>query len=136
MNRRTLIASAITLPLLGAAKMAEIRRPLRDFRSVVLDASGNGTVTFGPQRPNTQWIVTHLSTSVSTHVLEPTLKVYRGTVNPGSFVSGTFAGSNDTDSDVNDPPLFPGEYYTAQWTGGDVGARATISFSGEEVTGG
>lgn len=116
--------------------MAEIRRPLRDFRSVTLDASGSGSVTFGPQRPNTQWVVTRISTTVSTNVLESTLNVYRGTANAGSFITGTFSGSNDTDSAVNDNPLYPGEFYTAVWTGGDVGARATIAFNGEEITGG
>lgn len=110
-------------------------RPLRDSRVVTLDANGQGSVLFGPQTPNTRWIVERYTVRTSTNVLEPTANVYRGTPFPGGQISGTFSGSNDTDSDVNDGPLYPGEYYTCQWTGGDVGATATISFSGQEISG-
>jgi hypothetical protein len=115
--------------------MTENRVPLRDSRSIVLDAAGQGSVIFGPGRPNTRWSVQRYSVQVSSNVKEPTANVYRGTPNAGTFVSGTFSGSNDTDSDVNDNPLYPGEYYTCVWTGGDVGAVAIISFGGEEITG-
>lgn len=115
--------------------MAETERPLQDSRSVVLDGSGQGVVIFGPSRPNTRWVVSRLSVQVSSNVNEPTANVYRGTVNPGTFITGTFSGSNDTDSQVTDSPLYPGEYYTCQWTGGDAGASATISFGGTEISG-
>jgi len=107
-----------------------MQRPLRDSRSVVLDASGTGTVVFGPSRD--PWTIQRMSVRVSSNTNEPTANVYRGTVNPGSQISGTYSGSNDTDSQVSDNPLYPGEYYTCQWTGGDVGATATISFAGIE----
>lgn len=112
--------------------MAE--RPLRDSRSVILDASGNGTVTFGPSRPGTSWVISLVTVSVSSSTLQPTASIYRGTVNPGSKITATYSGSQDTDSDVNDNPLYPGEVYTCQWLGGDVGATATISFVGTEET--
>lgn len=110
-------------------------RPLRDSRVVTLDGAGQGSVIFGPSRPNTRWIISRYSVRVSSNANEPQANVYRGTPNPGSQISGTYSGSNDTDSDVADNPLFPGEFYTCQWTGGDPGATATISFSGEEVSG-
>lgn len=110
-------------------------RPLRDSRVVTLNGSGEGSVTFGPSRPNTRWIINRYSVRVSSNTAEPTAIVYRGTINPGSQISGTYSGSNDTDSEVSDNPLFPGEFYTCHWTGGDAGATATISFSGEEITG-
>ena len=109
-------------------------RALQDFRSVVLDASGNGTVTFGPDRANTSWLVKRASVKTSTNVNEPIASIYRGTANPGTLITATYSGSQDTDSDINDNPLYTGEYYTCQWTGGDVGATATISFGGTEVT--
>ncbi len=109
-------------------------RPLRDSRTVVLNGSGTGTVTFGPGRPNTTWLIERMSVKVSSNTNEPVASVYRGTVNPGTLISSTYSGSNDTDSQVSDNELYPGEYYTCQWTGGDSGATATISFSGTETT--
>lgn len=105
-------------------------RPLRDSRSVVLDASGNGSVTFGPTRD--PWTIQRMSVNVSSNTNEPQAIVYRGTVNAGTKISDTYSGSNDTDSAVNDNPLYPGEVYTCRWTGGDVGATATIAFGGIE----
>lgn len=107
-------------------------RPIRDSRTVTLDANGTGTVSFGPTRANTYWFIRTLSVSVSSNTHEPTASVYRGSVNPGSLITATYSGSQDTDSDVNDNPLYPGEVYTCQWTGGDSGAIATISFTGTE----
>jgi hypothetical protein len=107
-----------------------VARALRDSRSVTLDGSGNGAVTFGPSR--TAWLIERMSVRVSSNTDEPQANVYRGEPNPATQISGTYSGSNDTDSQVSDNPLFPGEYYTCQWTGGDPGATATISFSGRE----
>lgn len=115
--------------------MAKTERPLQDSRYVTLDANGQGIVTFGPGRPNTNWVVQRISVSVSSNVNEPTAKLYRGTINPGTLITGTYSGSNDTDSQIADNPLYPGEYYTCQWTGGDVGASASVSFGGTEYTG-
>jgi hypothetical protein len=101
---------------------------------VTLDGSGNGSVTFGPDRGNTQWIIRRASVKTSTNISEPIASIYRGSVNPGTLISATYSGAQDTDSDINDNPLFTGEYYTCEWTGGDPGATATIAFSGTEVT--
>jgi hypothetical protein len=115
--------------------MAETERPLQDSRSVTLDANGYGVVTFGPGRPNTRWLVNRISVQVSSNTNEPTANVYRGTINPGTFITGTYSGSNDTDSQVSDNPLYPGEYYSVEWVGGDAGATAIVSFGGREFSG-
>lgn len=104
---------------------------VRDSRSVVLDGSGNGSVTFGPDR--FPWIIQRVSVRVSSNTNEPQANIYRGSVNPGSFVSGTFSGTNDTDSNLNDGVLNIGEQYVCAWTGGDAGATATVSFYGMEA---
>lgn len=104
---------------------------VRDSRSVVLNGSGNGSVTFGPDRY--PWIIHRVSVHVSSNANEPQANIYRGSVNPGTFVSGTFSGTNDTDSNLNDGVLNIGEQYVCQWTGGDAGATATISFYGIEA---
>lgn len=104
---------------------------VRESRSVVLDGSGNGSVTFGPDRY--PWIIQRVSVRVSSNTNEPQANIYRGSVNPGSFVSGTFSGTNDTDSNLNDGVLHIGELYVCEWTGGDAGATATVSFYGVEA---
>lgn len=109
-------------------------RPLRDSRTTTLDGSGNGIVSFGPGRPGTYWTIRTASVKVSSNTNESTASLYRGTVNPGSLISATYSGSQDTDSNINDNPLFPGEVYTCQWIGGDPGATAIISFTGIEET--
>lgn len=112
--------------------MAESRTPIRDTRSVTLDASGNGSVQFGPGRPNTRWIITGVSVSTSTNTLEATGVLRRG----GERISETFtASSGDSDNALPDAPLWPGETYTFTWSGGDVGARADLAFRGEEISG-
>lgn len=110
-------------------------RPLYDNRTVTLDTSGEGQVTFGPGRPNTFWVINQITVRTSTNKREPIARVYRGDVNQGSLRSGTYSGSDDTDSEFRDGPLFPGEYYTCRWTRGDNASVATVTFIGTEYTG-
>lgn len=112
----------------------ETTRTLRDSARVTLDASGNGQVRLGPGRPNTRWLIKRISVTTSTNTLEPEAKVYRGSVGDAAFVTGTFTGSSDTDPGV-DEELHPGEQLIVRWTGGDVGATATATWYGDEITG-
>lgn len=104
---------------------------VRDSRSVVLDGSGNGTVTFGPDRY--PWIIHRVSVRVSSNANEPQANIYRNSVNAGTFVSGTFSGTNDTNDNWSDGILNIGELYVCEWTGGDPGATATVSYYGVEA---
>jgi len=108
-----------------------MRQRLQDTKRITLDGSGNASVIFGPGRPNELWTVNRVSCGVSTKVLEAQFKLYRGNVGPGSFISGSVSGSTgDTDDGLNEV-LNAGEYLTAQWTGGDVGATATVTYWGD-----
>ena len=109
-------------------------RRLQDFRRVVLDASGRGQVSFGPQRSGTWWTIARVAVSVSTNTLEPTASIYRSVIEPSRLISSTFTGSRDADDGLNED-VYPGDQLIVQWTGGDVGATATVSFSGEEMSG-
>ncbi|MBG0819132.1 hypothetical protein [Planomonospora sp. ID82291] len=112
--------------------MAQSTIPIRDTRSTTLDGTGGGSVQFGPSRPNTRWLIQGVSVNVSSNTEEATGVLYRG----GERVSETFtASSGDSDNDLPAIPLWPGETYRFQWTGGDAGATATLSFRGEEITG-
>lgn len=108
--------------------------PLRNSASVVLDASGNGQVRLGPGRPNTRWLIRRISVQTDTSTLVPQARVYRGGVGAATFITGTFVGSFDSDDAVNEE-LFPGDFLTVAWTGGDVGATATATWFGDEITG-
>lgn len=103
---------------------------LQDTRRIVLNASGTGTVSFGPGRPNEKWTVSRVHVECSTHTLESQATLYRGTVGVGSAISSTISGSTgDTDPDL-DETLWSGETLSIQWTGGDVGATATVAYWG------
>jgi hypothetical protein len=111
--------------------MAE--RPIRDTVTTVLDGSGNGSVFFGPGRPNTRWVITGVSVNASTKDLEATGVLYRGS---SERISETFsASSGASDNALPDDPLWPGQVYTFTWTGGDPGATGTLTYRGTEITG-
>lgn len=96
---------------------------------VVLDATGAGQTTVYPPG-NHDAVVTLSTQSTTTAVKVPTASVYRGTiVNQAAFVEGSYTGSNDS-SDTR-ILLRSGEPLTCAWAGGDVGATAVFTISGE-----
>lgn len=108
-------------------------RQLHDSAQVVLDASGAGSVRLGPGRHGVSWTIRRVSVQTSTATLVPVAKVYRGGIGDAGFISGTFVGSFDSDDGLSEE-LNNGEYLTVAWTGGDAGATATATWSGEETT--
>ena len=114
--------------------MAREERRLRDSRNVTLNGSGVGSVTFGPQRPNTRYVINTVSVIGPTMTSLAEARVYFGTAEQSNFISGTFVGNNDTDSAI-DEELYPGEFLTVKWTGGDSGAQVTATFRGREIVG-
>ena len=108
-------------------------RQLHDSARVELDASGAGTVRLGPGRHGVRWTVRRITVQTSTATKVPEARVYRGGVGDASFITGTFVGSFDVDDGLNEQ-LEHGEYLTVAWTGGDAGAVATATWSGEEET--
>lgn len=103
---------------------------LQDTKRVVLDAAGAGTVSFGPGRPNEKWTVTRIGVQVSSNTLEAQAKIYRGTVGVGSYISGSISGSTGDTDDGLEETLWSGETLSVRWTGGDVGATATVTYWG------
>lgn len=108
-------------------------RQLHDSARVVLDGTGAGSVRLGPGRHGVRWTIRRITVQTSTATLVPLAKVYRGGIGSASFVSGTFVGSFDVDDGL-DEQLDNGEYLTVAWTGGDAGATATATWSGDEET--
>lgn len=98
---------------------------------VTLDASGNGTADVLVPTLE-RWHVTRIAVSTTTNVKEPTAKVYVDSIGPGNLLSGTYTGSNDSSDE--DQELMPGQHLVCQWTGGDVGAKATLSVFGKKTS--
>ncbi len=100
---------------------------LNEFGQVVLNASGNGTATVGPNGYE-KWNVTKMTVLVSSNTKEPTAIVYLGSVAPQNSIDTTYTGSADS-SDTSIVVL-PNQNILCVWAGGDSGATATISLYG------
>jgi hypothetical protein len=103
-------------------------KPLNAGDSVKLDSSGGGAVTLTPTGLE-QWHVTRMAVVVSTAVLEPTAKVYVGSVSEANLLSGTYSGALDSSNE--DQTLQAGQPLVCVWAGGDANATATFSVFGE-----
>lgn len=110
--------------------------PLVADASVVLNASGNGTVSFGPVNQFQVWKPSSAACQTSTNVKEPVFKLFQGIgTDPAKFIGGSYTGSNDN-ATISGITLYPGMRLTAQWLSGDVGATGTVTLYGDiEVPG-
>jgi hypothetical protein len=98
--------------------------------TVILDASGNGTVAF--QATGSAARVTNLFCKVSTVVNQATVSVYLGTIADTNRVFNNNSGSTGfTAQGQIDVP--DGTILYVVWTGGDVGASAIATFSGRAI---
>ncbi len=112
------------------ARLPEQTWVLSESISITLDASGNGTVWIGPQRPGQRWRVRGAAVSTTTAVKVPTFNLYRGGPSPGNLLAATYTGSSDSTNDLAEE-FSPGAFLTGVWQGGDVDAVATLSLSGD-----
>jgi hypothetical protein len=100
--------------------------PLAESYSTVLDANGNGAVTFGPNRQRQRWVPPlTVAVTTSSAVKVSQAQIWLGSTNIG----GTYTGSQDSD-DLPAVTLYQGQMLKVVWTGGDVGAVATASITG------
>jgi len=97
----------------------------------VLDGSGNGTASAGPQNPGEIWYPAAVAVKASTNVKEAQARVYAGNAATDAyFADGTTWGSTGDSTSNVAGPLFPGQQIFAVWTGGDPGAVATVTITG------
>lgn len=115
----------------GQLAAGQTPRPLNQpFATVVLDGSGNGTASIGPQRVREHWQPNSVSVSVSTNVKEAQCSVYMGTViGASTFFGQTFTGSTGDTCGIGQD-MQTGMRIFAQWKGGDPGAVATVIVNG------
>lgn len=103
---------------------------LDEAGSVTLDASGNGTVELSTPSTRTSWFVNLVSVNVTSNTSEPVAKVYLNST--AQLLGGTYTGSNDVfgpDCWVRNGSII------CKWTGGDAGAKATMTLGGTVYVG-
>ena len=94
------------------------------------DANGDLTVSVSvPLGPS--WELRQVAIK-TTSVLESACSTYVGTNDSGVFVSQSFTGNADTDSEPN-VTLRPGDSFCAVWSVGTTGALGTLTLIYDEV---
>jgi hypothetical protein len=111
------------------------QRPLNTGANRTISAAGTATITLGPN-VGQRWRLFVAAVRTSTAILIPTCKIYMGSgaVNEQEFIDGTNDGNFDSTGKVGAFPLSAGQKITAFWEGGDIGALATLSLFGVEVS--
>lgn len=99
--------------------------------TVVLDSSGNGTVSAGPLTAREVWRDVLVACSVATNASEATFAIYVGDrVTPGNLRDQSFSGSSGDSSARVTEAIKSGWKIWGVWAGGDAGAIATMSLTG------
>lgn len=107
--------------------------PLNETASVILDGNGNGTASLGPASVREKWHPANVHVSVSSNVLEATASLYIGN-SPGlstTFRDQSYSGSSGDMCDSLVDVVYIGQQIFVVWNGGDVGALATMSVTGQ-----
>lgn len=107
---------------------------LDDSRSVILDSNGNGTARIGPE-VSERWDDLSVYVSVSTNNAEAQATLYMGSgLSAGTAIAQTATGSSgDTWTGKVNQPVHLGQQISVTWSGGDPGARATMSVTGSRT---
>lgn len=95
--------------------------------NVVLDGSGNGSLTFQANGSNAR--ITNLYVNVSTTTLQATCTIYKGQIANSNIIDSTNSGSTGA-SAKGAIDLTDGETLYVVWRGGDAGATAYATFVG------
>jgi hypothetical protein len=99
---------------------------------VVLDASGNGTVTLQPEGFRT-WRVTVINVRTTQTVTQtpiPQCTVYLGAKGDGNIVAQTYMGNRSTAT--GNITVQPSQPLLIEWTNGVAGTTATVSLYGTQ----
>lgn len=95
-------------------------------RSVVLDASGGGRITLGPDKGPPYWRITEVTVETDRpgQAPVPAFQLYKDGLRKGTTYDGS---RNESDTRIE---LTRGQHLEAVWTGGQAGDTATITVSG------
>ncbi len=101
---------------------------LEKVGSVTLNASGQGSMRFGPEVFGTVWNINRLSTNGNS-TLDPTCTVYRGAESNTTMIDNTEKANADISE--TDLELRDGEFVTVVYDGGTPGAIMSFRIEGE-----
>lgn len=101
--------------------------PLDAYDSVVLDGSGDGSVTFQPDSFRT-WTVTGINVETDQAPTATPVPRCRALL-AGRLIAQTWMGNGSTASGSPET-VQPSQQLTVEWTGGVPGSRATVYLSG------
>jgi hypothetical protein len=110
--------------------------------SVLLNGSGNGSVSIGPQRVREHWQVQSVAVSVAfpanqdkpTNESKCAVNVGSPPATPGNFYGQTPTGSTGDTCSVG-TEILTGQLIIVTWTGGDPGELATAVITGTYTIG-
>ena len=113
------------------------RVPLDETEQVVLNGSGGGTVRLGPLTARETWYPDQASVKVVFSTVNPVnesqCRIYKGDgATDNNFKDGTFSGSSGDATDKITGKMSKGYFIFAVWVGGDVGATAYLTVTGEK----
>lgn len=94
---------------------------------VTLNGSGYGAIRIGPA--GEQWWISRTMVRASTRVKEATTTIYQTNIGANFQRDITYTGSTGDTSDTNFH-LTDGDCLWVEWVGGDPGAIATVTVSG------
>ena len=111
--------------------MPSLSVPLSVSGSVVLDGTGSGQVQLGPVLAGVSWTPGTVAVIVAPASLAVVSQfyLYLGSVQPANFIGGSYTGDVNS-SAVSVPDMHPGQVLTGVWTGGNPGAKATMTVTG------
>lgn len=100
------------------------------YQNVTLNGSGTGTVSF--QAVGSAVRVSNIFFRVATTTAQAVCTIYKGQVAVGNIIFNSNSGSTGGNAKGN-VDLFDGETLFVQWAGGDAGALATATFTGQKI---
>lgn len=102
--------------------------------SVTLDAAGDGTISFGPGRPYSTWLIHRVALTRESVAgpgsTIPQCRLFLDTTS-GPVLDSTLLGSSDTFDSDTPLLLHPGQRLYVSWTDGTVSdvLRATVEYT-------
>ena len=107
--------------------------PLRESRSVIIDAGGLGTLTLGPVPVSQIWRIERMTIMLTGWAAGNPLAqcvVYQGSAADDHLVDSTILGGMDVSELPNPIYLHESETLTFVWSAATVGAQATAVVQG------
>lgn len=103
------------------------------YGTATVSAGGAATITIGPAGLGTVWYPQSAAIATTTGAADTsTCALYVGPIGTQTLIGGqSYAGGGDSVG-LAVPPLYPGYFITAIWSGGHSGDLATLTLYGQQ----